>query len=399
MKKQLWLGSTIITLVALLLVGQMPTFASEPDREDTGGISLKRLQAVNIGWQQSNISGFGTAANNMISALEVLDGQMYATTNNEVVGQMAQVWRTSDGKLWSQFTPPSPYTTAYIYDAKTFGSYMYIGTYHDLGGEIWRTNGTTWEQVATGGLGDVNNLTFSAFSVYSNMLYVATGNFTTGIEIWRSPTGDTGSWSKVNTDGFGGGVSWDAVVMDTFNGYLYVGIGRNVGGGSLAELWRSNNGTTWTPVFTDGLGDINNTTLAAMAEYEGSFYISMRNLITSGQIWVTTNGTTFTPVTTNGFTVTSNQRPYGLYVFEDVLYSVISNYASGAQVWRTDLSGSWTQIMQGGWGDSNNVNADYLDKAATTFKDALYIGTGNDVTGGQIWKMVYPIYLPLILRQ
>jgi hypothetical protein len=118
----------------------------------------------------------------------------------------------------------------------------------------------------------------------------------------------------------------------------------------------------------------------------------------SGQIWGTTNGTTFNPITTNGFHNPANTRPYGLYVYANVLYIVFSNYTSGAEVWQTDGSGWWTRLMQGGWGDGNNWNADYLDKAAVAFNQSLYIGTGNDVTGGQIWQKLHTIYLPLVIR-
>jgi hypothetical protein len=80
------------------------------------------------GWRQSNSSGFGSASNTMISALAVFDGQMYATTSNE---SSAQVWRTSDGESWTQFTPSAPFTTTDIYVARSFGNHLYIGTYKD----------------------------------------------------------------------------------------------------------------------------------------------------------------------------------------------------------------------------------------------------------------------------
>jgi hypothetical protein len=373
------------------------TFHSGSSANRAGNLSIPASGPLKNfpSWVQSNTSGFGTTANSGIGTLTVFNDQMYASTWNDAG---AQVWRTSDGKTWSQFTPPFMTTTTVIYDAMTFGSYMYIGTYLDTGGEIWRTNGTTWESVATGGLGDPNNITISAFAAYGNKLYAATGNFTTGTEIWSSASGNSGSWTQVNTDGFGRGVYWDPVVMDTYGGYLYVGLSYAVGGtGSLAELWRTNNGTTWDPVFTDGLGDANNGNLTAMAEYKGHFYMAMRNTVTSGQILGTTNGTTFNPITTNGFNNPQNGRPYGLYVHDNILYLVFSNF-SGAEIWQTDGSGWWTRIMQGGWGDANNAYADYFDKVAVTFKGSLYIGTVNDATGGQIWKMEWLSYLPLIMR-
>lgn len=386
----------IVALALLVLIGALPAFANELGSKNPAGVGTNNLLAAVPGWQQSNTSGFGTASNTMISALQVFGGQMYATTWND---SGSQVWRTSDGKTWSQFTPSTPFTTTIIYDAKPFGSYLYIGTYLDAGGEIWRTNGTTWERVATDGLGDANNLVCAAFAEYSNALYVAVANLTTGVEIWRSTSGNSGSWTQVNTDGFGGGAAWDVIVMDVYSGYLYVGIARSTGGsGSRAELWRTNNGTTWNPVFTDGLGDANNTHVAALAEFDGNLYLSFRNTVTGGQVWRSSNGTTWNPVFTNGLGVTGNTRPYGLYAFENSLYLVFSNYGSGAQIWRSADGTTWNPVMQGGWGDGNNKNADYFDKVAVAFNGSLYIGSGNDATGGQIWQMLHQIYLPMIVR-
>jgi hypothetical protein len=130
---------------------------------------------------------------------------------------------------------------------------------------------------------DTNNLTLSAFAVFSDTLYAATGNLTTGIEIFRSSTGDEGSWSQVNSDGFGGGGTWDAVVMDAYDG-----------------------------PFTSGLDACSRGPAA----------------------WL----------------------------------------SPGART------------------------ADYFDKATATFRDSLYIGTGNDTSGGQIWQMLRQTCIPLVLK-
>ncbi len=56
------------------------------------------------------------------------------------------------------------------------------------------------------------------------------------------------------------------------------------------------------------------------------------------------------------------------------------------------------RIVEGRWGDPNNLFADYMDRAAASFNGSLYIGTGNEVTGGQILQILNPLYLPLLLK-
>lgn len=259
-------------------------------------VAIAGARAGAPGWVQSNASGFGQPENYHVSTLSVFGNQMYAGTWND---GGAQVWRTADGRSWSQITPSWSLSNTEAYCATPFGSYLYTGTGGGAGGEIWRTDGTAWEQVASGGLGDADNYGFAASAEFAATLYVATANVPPaiggtgeGVEVWRSPSGDTGSWTQVNADGFGAGPTWTDISMDVYQNHLYVGLSRVTdGGGSLAELWRTD-GLTWTALFTDGLGDAGNTHVAAMAEFNGEFYISLRNATTGGQLWRSGNGLT-----------------------------------------------------------------------------------------------------------
>ena len=375
----------VIILIALLLLA---------------GLTPRARADVGVpGWRQSNLSGFGNSNNGAVSTLDAFGSYLYAGTWN--YSDSAQIWRTVDGKTWSQFTPSWSAGDVEVSDAQPFGSHFYAGVGNEAnGGEIWRTDGAAWERVVTGGLGDRNNYNFAALAVFAGNLYAATGNIVTGVEMWRTSTGNSGSWTKVNADGFGGGGSWTNISMDDFGGYLYAGISRKVGASeSRAELWRSQNGTTWTKVFNDGLGQAGNTDVAALAEFRGQFYIGLRNLATGGQVWRSTNGTTFTPVFTDGLGKTANRGAYGLFALDDHLFVTLANFATGAEIWATSDGATWHPMMLGGW-DKGGANAwaDYYDKAAVTFRDALYVGSVNETNGGEVWQMLNRTFLPLIRR-
>ena len=339
------------------------------------------------GWKQVNINGFGNPKTDWISTLDVFGGQLYAGTWN------GQIWRTLDGQNWSHVTPLTWSTDITVFDAEPFGSYLYVGTATNNGGEIWRTNGVTWDRVVSGGFDSTNNYGINALAVFSNMLYAATSAEDGVMQIYRSASGDSGSWTPIMTNGFGDeGVGQD-VTMDIYGEYLYIGLGRN-----NAELWRTNNGSIWSAVFTDGLA-ANNTNVSAMAEFNGAFYIGMRNVTTGGEVWRTTDGTTFTRVFDGGLGDPNNARPYGLEVFKDHLYLVFSNLVTGAEVWRTDDGVHWEKISDAGWGDINNGYADYFDKGATVFNNRLFIGTANWANGGEVWLFLHNrLFLPLVLR-
>jgi len=282
-----------------------------------------------------------------------------------------------------------------VFDAQGFGAHLYVGTGHDNGGEVWRTDGTTWAQVVSGGFGDGNNYGANAFAVFSNAIYAATSNETTGVEIWRSTTGNVGTWSQVNSDGFGSTGTQQDMTMDVYSDTLYVGLGR--GDPLVAELWRTNDGTTWTAVFTDGLGNPDNTMVSAMVEFNGYFYIGVRNITTGGEVWHSDNGTSWTPMFTGGLGNPSNTRPYGLVAFNSRLYVVFSNPDAGAEVWRTADGTTWEPDVAGGWGDSNNGYAAYFGKGGVVFNNQLFFGTMNVANGGEVWRAVVDIVTPLAL--
>jgi len=265
---------------------------------------------------------------------------------------------------------------------------------------VWRTDGVAWTRVVSGGFGDANNLVVSALAAFGGQLYAAAGNLATGIEMWRSATGNASSWSQVNADGFGAGPTWENAVLDVYSNHLYTGFSRQVSGKGRAELWRTANGTTWTPVFTDGLGNSNNADVASLAAFRGQLYVGLRNPSTGGEVWRAGDGLSFSPVFTGGLGNAANRGAYGLIEFEDQLYAVFSNVGAGAEVWRTSDGAAWSRIGQGGWGDNDNRFADYFDKGAAIFEDRLYIGTLNDAAGGQIWLLLSrPAYLPIIRRE
>ena len=348
------------------------------------------------GWDQGSVSGFGSSDNAAISSLDVFAGALYAGTWNQ---NGAQVWRTSGGRQWAPVTPPWGPANSAIDDAQPFGAYLYFGTANENGGEIWRTDGAAWEQVAATGLGDESNYAMNAFGVFNGQLYMATSNLTTGIEVWRSSTGNSGTWQQVNNDGFGGDVTWEDTTLEVFSGHLYAGISRLAGSGGRAELWRSIDGTQWQPVFTNGLGYASNTNVSAMTEFQGQLYIGLRNAVSGGQLWRSNNGLDWSPVFTDGLGKPANSRPYGLLAHNGQLYLVFSNIATGAEVWRSANGTTWQPVMQGGWGDPANGFADYFDKAATVFQGALTVGTVNETAGGQVWQMLHLTYLPHIQRR
>jgi hypothetical protein len=187
-----------------------------------------------------------------------------------------------------------------------------------------------WTQVVSAGFGHPFNHHLGGLIEYKNgnknTLIAITDNTRTdpsksfgdpryygpGIQVWESSTGDLGSWTQVNEDGFGTTATakymndqnqevqitvWsnqDFGSAAVYNDYLYVGTKAHWHRG---EVWRYN-GTGWTDVTPDGMcagmiGCGGPSRATDMVEYNGLLYLAEG--IATGNL-ETYDGTTWTIV-------------------------------------------------------------------------------------------------------
>jgi hypothetical protein len=366
------------------------------------------------GWKQVNINGFGDRTNGNIHALASFGGQLYAGTYNDA-GNGAQLWRMSADNTWTQ--PPVSAGFGITRNIGfnhliTFNNQLYVGVRNDTdGASIYRSgDANTWAPVVTGGFDSAQNTGVYRFAVFNNRLYAGTSSWTPGRggEIWRSPSGDAGTWERVVAGGFDNPKNYIMRSSAVHNGYLYFGT-QNVDTSSYMTttggiIIRSNTGDSgsWVKVTPDGLGDINNYAVSGLTSFGGYLYASTSRWDWSGvQVWRCQNcdGSDWEKVVDNGFDNPNNWGISTLQVFNGELYLVVGNGMTGMEVWRTRTGnpGEWTKISDGGFGDSNNRSPYYNN--VTVFSNRLYIGTQNGANGGEVWLYLHNrLYLPLIQR-
>jgi hypothetical protein len=355
------------------------------------------------GWRQANINGFGDSHNWGVTALEVFGDQLYAGTGNWDQG--ASIWRMGDGTSWTRVSEPAFGNTSSganisILDMIVFKSQLYAtaGWYNnDAIKQIWRTaNGTTWTLSEGNLFGNANNNAVSTLAVWNDHIYACTVSFTTGLEIWRSASGDPGMWSRVVSGGNGTPTNQNCSGFQAFGGYLYAAIENGAAG---VQIWRTVDGATWTPVITGGFGDAANRWAGGMAAFGGALYVGTSNGTTGGQLWRSQNGVEWAPVGAPGMG-DSNNGPSGVITFGGQLYVFENNSSTGIEAWRSSDGLHFTQINSDGFGDSSQVFTQW-SSALAVFRDGLTVGTSNyDGNGtGKVWRLLNEVYLPLVLRQ
>jgi hypothetical protein len=222
-------------------------------------------------------AGFGDIYNMNFKDMQVFQGQLCGGTQNWLTG--SQVWCTANGTTWTQKNIGgfgSPYynnRTTETWSGYVFNGGLYFGV-QNLGvsrsdgsddvGKLYRTtslSGTpTWTEVYSGPEGSYRVDILGELNSY---LYISIKT-SSGIAILRSPNGNTGTWTQVNTNGMNGDANNSGSVVDNaaiYDGGLYLAV-TNISTGF--ELWRTSGGlqggglVDWEQVSSSGLGDPHN---------------------------------------------------------------------------------------------------------------------------------------------
>lgn len=236
-----------------------------------------------------------------------------------------------------------------------------------------------WQQANSSGFGNPSIYEISALAIFNDYLYAGTSNAIDGAQIFRSPDGTT--WSPVTQPGFG--IAHDIAppaILDltVFNGRLYASTGR---GDGPAQIWRTLDGLNWAPMVITGFSDPDTVDITVLVEYNGLLVAAATNLLSGAQIWRSYTGDN------NSWTQVAPAVPgtavagvTGLGEFDGGLYAAVESEAP-AQIWNS-YGGDWTTIVDDGFGDSKTT----MTGGMAVFAGSLYIGAGNQNSGAQLWR-------------
>ena len=192
-------------------------------------------------------------------------------------------------------------------------------------------------------------------------------------KIFRSPTGDSGTWQEVID--FPG---WNFPgSFQVFKGALYVAsdwVFTPSWEPAPDQIWRTYDGVNWEMVVGDGFGNLPIDDLGGFAEYKGYLYVGEGiDAVHGGQIWRSKDGLKWDPVIMDGFGNPLNEKIDGLVVYQGELYAYTVNWTEGCSVFRTKDAKSWELVNEPGWGNPTYATS-HLTSAQAVFKGDLYMG-------------------------
>ncbi|MCC6696855.1 MAG: hypothetical protein IT365_14590 [Candidatus Hydrogenedentes bacterium] len=219
-----------------------------------------------------------------------------------------------------------------------------------------------------------------------NRLYAAT--FGAEPAVWRTATGDPGSWEKFwsVTDGRG-----SIRKMTEHNGLLYIAIANDITAGgdiltSPGQIFATDGDTVW-PVMEDGFGNPDNGAIMSMISYNGWLWAGTGNSETGFEIWKLEGpgGQGPVQVVANGATDRWNQAATTAYVYQGNLYwgsmIFLGLYLKGCVLLRINPDDTWDTIvgpkgLSGFDAGFNNRNNAYL-WSLQEHEGWLYAGTAD----------------------
>ena len=318
-----------------------------------------------LSWTNVVTAGFGDVNNVWVSTLAAYGSDLYAGTYYDGRNG-AQIWRTSNGTDWTNVITAGfglPLSNLEIMHLVPYGgdlyattgqyyNYMYDPVLRQIGAQAYRYDGSSWTNVITAGFGYTTNQAIIGLAGSNSYLYA--GTWTNELvtppaaaQIWRSPSGDSGSWTAIMTDSFGT-TTIGIPGLAYFSNYLYAGTRNGVTG---CEIWRTlEDPIAWTNVVTHG-----NFGLGANA---------------------------------------SNYWVDSLTVYNNAMYASVRNGNTGVEVYSTTNGLNWSPVTLDGWGDSLNIKtSDGNDGGAVDiFRGALTYGTYNKgistPLGGEVWQFI-----------
>jgi hypothetical protein len=242
--------AAVVVLVVLCVPSALDQYPNPPDRPGPRPQELPPTRPVVPvalqSWSQINTSGFGDPNREWVNALTVFGGALHAGVS-PYDSSGARVWRLNGA--WVPVSTPGFGNTnnSWISYVTSCHGYLYAGTQNLVNGaELWRSlDGNTWSPARTGGFGTPSaNAEIMHLSVLSDTLYLAADTWlapTIGSQIWRSSDGL--SWTNVVTGGFGNGENRAIISLEQIGGNYYAGTWTETIPG---QLWRSPTGDAGT---------------------------------------------------------------------------------------------------------------------------------------------------------
>ena len=361
---------------------------------DSASLQLGNNQSVEA-WTKFSSAFSAGSHDERNSLVDKGDYQLYF--DNET-GKLTYEIRDNDATTWAQVAGDDINGSwdrdgsATVEASAIIGTDLYVGLGNGTGdAEVWRWNGTRWDQIGGDGLNDCwANGTFETVSAMTSDgtdLVVGLGSGTGDAEVW-SWNGTT--WTKIGGDAINS--SWQVSTFEyvyslvEMGGNIYAGLGS---GGNDAEVWRWN-GTTWTKIGGDSINSGWTTNYDIVSSLTGdgtNIYAGLSATAGEAEVW-RWNGISWTKIGGDAINSSWADLTYE-YVLSMTyvggnLYAGLGLTADDAEVWSWN-GAAWTKIggdlVNSSWGAGYEGVYSLVNDGTN-----VYAGLGASAGDNEVWS-------------
>ena len=262
-----------------------------------------------------------------------------------------------------------------------------------------------WRRVVSGGFGDAAVNPFNPLAEFQGQLYAGAFEKTKGCQLLRSADGVT--WERVvgpqaaTPSGFGNPHNQSINTLTVLGERLYAGTWNEIEG---AELWRSADGATWESLVgpnapkPSGFGKLENSGITALGAFRGRLFAGTGSLYCKDgvELWSLQPGeNVWDPIAGERFalqTALARESKYllAMAAFRDALYVATGDQRTGgSEIWRSGDGRFWEAVVgapspyRAGMGHPSH---DMIFELAV-FTDHLYAAVQDRAgQGGALWR-------------
>jgi hypothetical protein len=313
------------------------------------------------------------------------------------------------------------YTGQEAFDLTVFNDQLYLGMEGYACARVWRSRAgvstperqADWEQVVWNGFDGTTDCTVTppttdndhidSLEPFGRYLYASTAmqrSDERGTQVWRSASGDVGTWIRVNEAGFGQPANENFKDMIEYAGLLCGGTG-NFGSASTspgAQVWCTDGVSPdpdhagelfWTQRNLDGFGHVENVKIWSSAVYDEALYFGVEARELDGSIWRTRNihdPDAWECVFAPGDVGISGKRVDVLQGFSGNVYLGLEVPGHGTYIYRSENGdrGSWEPVVTDGFGAPTTGRL--ISDASTVLAGALYVAVLDEIQGVGVWR-------------
>ena len=354
----------------MIIDSEFQAMASEIQRiasaTDFNGIKLLdgHFNESVLNLQQINNDGFGSGPGNDISREVVkIDGNLYSGD------RLGNIWEYSNGTTWNIID--SDAGPSFVYD---YNGTLVTSNPSASGVKIKQLTNGTFSQINTDGFGSANNFGNDGLAVVNNKMYVSTHNGAGGTEVYEY--NGSNSWSLINSGGFGDSNNNNSYLTN-FNNTLIASTWNSSG----SQIYQYSGNNQWSKIANDGLGG--NFDTVRLTTMNGQMY-GIGSSSSGTRVFRYDNDLTWTPISATGLGDPSNTEGF-LTTFNNTLYASTGGTAIGgvAKIYQYDGNSTWSVINNDGMGDSDNKYC-----MLSTSDNDLYVTTYNTNDGAKVYTLL-----------